>query len=319
MSSDAGAQWHFTAVAGADDVEGIACTSGSHCVAVGRNDQGDGGIFVTEDGGRKWSSAALPDDVEFVSNVACPDVSSCIAVGAAGNFPLGAETGDADAVVFRSSDGGRTWTELAAAAKAMPASVGTVFPVECTNATDCMIANIGAAGAVKGRSLYTSPGIYTSDGGAHWQKDLVRKGSAAKDWDVVTGLTCASAGPCAAVGTLSVYGDPAAVFTAPAPGGPWSLALWADASGPNWLGLPEGVACLTSTTCVVVGEGGPFQGAAFVARNWATYQEAALPPGSGALAAVACPSSSFCLAVGSTTSGGVEVLRTSNGTDWVAA
>lgn len=58
-SSDGGATWAQGVPPGITDVAGIACP-GSTCIGVGHLASGSASITITQDGGRTWTSGALP-------------------------------------------------------------------------------------------------------------------------------------------------------------------------------------------------------------------------------------------------------------------
>ena len=93
-TADGGHEWTVLPVPFSDEFVSVACASPSNCAGItasasvlsaidgseGASSQ-PGEVFVaTSDGGRTWSSTALPP-AESVTSLACPSVSSCTVIG----------------------------------------------------------------------------------------------------------------------------------------------------------------------------------------------------------------------------------------------
>ena len=118
-----------------------------------------GGVFKTSDGGHTWTAAA---DKYFGGTVGAIAVSASnpdvVYVGT-GEYPLRGNVSHGDGV-FRTSDGGRTWTSLGLADTRQISKV-VVHP---TNPDVAWVAALGHAfGPNHGRGIYK-----TSDGGKTW-------------------------------------------------------------------------------------------------------------------------------------------------------
>lgn len=73
------------------------------------------GVFVTRDGGKTWSKALYVDDLHGASDLDVNPSNSAILYAAMWHFdrkPWTFESGSKKGGVFRSGDGGRTWTKL---------------------------------------------------------------------------------------------------------------------------------------------------------------------------------------------------------------
>src|SRR5256885_9715263 len=78
----------------------MVCADETHCLQSGNTPIGDAILLATSDGGASWSTTLhLEYPVNFVIGVACTTGLTCVAGGSLG-------------VLFRSTDGGQTWSEL---------------------------------------------------------------------------------------------------------------------------------------------------------------------------------------------------------------
>ena len=104
-TSDDGATWTAgTLSAPQVQLDAVACTSPSDCVAGGSNTVDLAGeVVTTTDGGATWTSSALPAGAPPVSSLSCASSTSCVAVGSVGANP-------ATGAALQTHDGGRTWS-----------------------------------------------------------------------------------------------------------------------------------------------------------------------------------------------------------------
>lgn len=152
-----------TLAGGVSQVQSVDCVDASVCFATGAGDSsssGVGAILKTSDGGRTWSSLALPTPPnEFPSDVApgvtfgtsdftaisCTTDAYCVAIGTAHetNDPSDPTLGEMIASV--TTDGGATWSD-----PVLPESVLSESPagVSCTSTSFCMATAYGGTGSL---------------------------------------------------------------------------------------------------------------------------------------------------------------------------
>ena len=152
QSTDGGVTWSPQVQTGS--LGNIFCADSLHCVAVTTS------AFNTSDGGTTWTQSSLPAQGEM-SDVYCTSDEDCLAAG-----DLGGGSGEADAAILQSTDGGTTWqTVLDVGA---PNERQVFRGVYCVSQTRCLAA--GGYGDNNGVSGVSSALLYQStDGGDTWQ------------------------------------------------------------------------------------------------------------------------------------------------------
>ena len=309
----------------------VACGSAASCVAVGNyfDPSGNGyGLLVTGSG-TSWTTAEAPlpanagtDPVAYLNSVACPSASSCVAVGNY-NDSSGSEQG------LLLTGSGSSWSAAEAPRPANAASDPTVFfgSVACPSASSCV-----AAGSYVDSSGHQQGLMLTGSGTSWTATEIPPPTNAASNPDAaLTSVTCLSASSCVATGG---YTDSS--------GNRQGLLL--TGSGTSWTAteapLPPGgisliglgpAACASASSCVApgaynessaIGLGLLLTGSG---TSW-TATEAPVPAnatngGRTRLGLAACPSASFCVAVGAYgLFEGNEYgwLLTGSGTSWTA-
>ena len=240
-------------------LSGVACSSASNCLAVGRAGLN---AYAEHWNGRAWRVVATPSPRtsgnDILNGVACPTSASCWAVGLrnGGTPALGTLVEHWD---------GRAWRVVAA-----PSPTGSELAgVSCETASDCWA--VGADGATsygtarplseqwsaRGWRVQSMPGtsgealaVTCDRTGVCWAVTTVRDapvlGLRRGSWQRVTAparasfdaLTCASTQDCWAVG---------------GGGALWNGRSWATATVAVNGGVLLGVSCLTTERCVAVG------------------------------------------------------------------
>ncbi len=239
------------AVAGGTDVlSSVACSSPGNCVAVGYFEASPGtttGMVAIESGGMFSIANVVPEPAgttgAVLQSVACTSALGCTAVG---SFTTGGATEPLTVAIA----GG-----VAQTGKAAPlpqgATAGNLTSIACSNATDCL-----AVGEV-GTSSLTEPYAVSSSAGAFSAPSVLSAPAeidtnAALTSDVLTGVTCASAGNCIVVGNYdneylgiqsSIYTESGSVFSGP---------TGVQTVGYATFGL-TGVACGAGGNCAIVG------------------------------------------------------------------
>jgi photosystem II stability/assembly factor-like uncharacterized protein len=287
-TADGGQHWERQAVpAGTTEISGLACPSAATCEAVGFSTS-SGVALRTINGGQAWVAQKLPAGAS-AGAIACPTVSVCEVVGGSG--------------AQRTTNGGASW-----ALQSVPTVAYSLVGIACSRDTTCE--------AVGWSSGFNPVGVIigTGDGGATWRSQhLPTKQSPAA-------ISCAS------VSTCEIALSP------PSFGGPISgQALRTTDGGSTWEQqnivdgvVASGISCPAPGTCLAVGGTAISYVAVRTSDGGSTWDVQALPRPSSSKTfeaqAVACPSLSSCVIVGSLVSGpssvGVAARTTDDGKTW---
>ena len=322
QTTNGGGQW----VADTDGVAGlgldaISCADADHCVAVGGVSLGgiigpSNAVLVTTDGGTNWEASTVSSVDGYLTSVSCSDVEHCWATAAVGIVGVSS--------VIVTTDGGTSWTTLPWSAPPLPADqskpmTSELNAITCTTTNDCL-----AVGQASYETTLTPPieteGVIstTSDGGQTWQSQLI----SAND---ITGISCANADECVAVGQNTVVAGQTSTYSAyqvvtTDGAATWTvstLASGAQFSGGNTPAI-NAISCPDTLHCVAVGvvfNSNKYETAVITTSDGgATWSNQATSVPTGApLEAVACVTSSTCWAVGFTSSGSVIIHTISGG------
>ncbi|HEV2371235.1 MAG TPA: hypothetical protein VGS19_03620, partial [Streptosporangiaceae bacterium] len=277
-------------------LNGLACTSSTHCTAVGTGSTGTTSVPLAETwNGATWATQTIPvptgSTFKPLNGVSCTSASACTAVGDG----------------YAEGWNGSTWT-----VEKIAKSVADLTSVSCV-----------------GPNLCTAVGGYYSDGvqfmiaegwnGTAWKVDNTQI-TASYDTDVLTDISCQNTTTCTAVGAYHdpVDGDRALVEIMQLR---WHPAQAAVPTGAIATGL-DSVSCTALNACMAVGNyeasGSTFDS---LAENWngSTWTVLSTPNASNSnLSGVSCTSANACTAVGDVFSGGVLVTLAEqwNGTGW---
>ncbi len=320
----------------------ISCPTTSECVTVGETAGNTALVEVSANGGSTFSVAPVPATAPALVSVDCNDAAHCVAVGTS------------SALV--SNNGGQTWT-LDATPLAGGAPTVALSGVACESDTLCTA--VGAPGQ-------TTTYIYSTDGGVTWLKSAPPAGG------VTMGAVTCFATACVAVGEgAAVSTDGGATWTYEGTGTNQLISVSCGtagaaclAVGPNPLGVSQptatgildistnggatwtqensnlpastptiqGVSCVGSTDCMVVGESpqGP-TGTLVIARTTdggATWTAETGPTGFGNLPAnilpqgfpaISCSSGTSCVVAGGNSSGPLISVTANGGQTWTSA
>jgi photosystem II stability/assembly factor-like uncharacterized protein len=150
VSHDEGETW--TQVdSGASELSGVSCTSPSICTAVGSVVPGGtkGQIAIeTTDAGRTWVGSTVPSSIVSFLRVACTSHDVCLAIGQARQDGLPA--GFALPAVFRSTNGGQTWTHQTIEVQ----HFGAITNIDCFRSGSCVVVGV-MQGSEKAAALWT--------------------------------------------------------------------------------------------------------------------------------------------------------------------
>jgi hypothetical protein len=250
---------------------------------------------------QKTANHTVPNGT--VTAVSCPSTGACEAVGGYRN------TSGAGAPLAES------WNGAAWALQAAPLPAGAnsadLTAVSCTAAASCE-----AVGAQAGSSGTTA--LAEAWNGSTWAVQPIPDpaGGAAVD---LTGISCASADNCEAVGNYNSSTIPA-ILAERWNGTSWSIQTTPDPGGTSYASLAA-VSCPVANDCEAVGADslGPFADV----WNGTTWSAQSTPAPAGInsplLEAVSCASAGFCQAVGYGVNGSrvfVALAETWNGTSW---
>jgi hypothetical protein len=288
-TTNGGLTWKAQQVTGGStpQLSGVSCPTATTCMAVGSNGAslpGSGVVITTGDAGATWSPAASPQNALVVSSVTCTSTTDCTAIVSDGTSTWSAH----------SPDFGQSWQQEGT----LPAGFLPGNDITCTDEGICI-----DAGYVPTTNGHGQGAVAVSaDGGQSWAMASVPAGTG-----VLQSTACLSPSNCLAAGTTGTTVSD----VVPAKG---ELLHSAD-GGHTWVPssstLPVddvyGLACPSDNQCAMVGTtwvGSPAVGTGGVAESTDAGLTFSSSPTSYVpitLTAVACPSTSHCVAVGGNT------------------
>jgi photosystem II stability/assembly factor-like uncharacterized protein len=284
-TKDGGATWSGQDVPPSLDpsLSGVSCPTATTCMAVGSDAAGSGLVLTTEDGGATWSQASAPANAVGIEAVTCEGIGVCVAIA----------TNGAALWSSRSTDFGATWQQTGN----LPASFLGATGLECDPEDICLVAGYVPTGAGHG----TGALALSLDGGQTWASAAVPSGVG-----LLQSVACTTSTVCLAAGTASTNISD----VVPAKGQLLQSVdgghTWTAASVPP-VDNTYGLACPSAQQCVMVGtvwSGNPAVGTGAVAQSHDGGQT--FIPSSSAyvplsLAALSCPTTAACIAVGGDT------------------
>jgi hypothetical protein len=237
----------------------------------------------------------------YLESVSCISTTSCVAVGASSN-------GSTLDTLTMSWDG-TTWTVLTS--PSLSSTDNLLNSVSCASATSCV-----AVGS--GQNAGTAQSLAMSWDGISWTTAVVP--SVGADDNFLDSVSCISATNCTAVGSSFDGTGYSTLITT------WNGSAWAVAVSPN-----EGsdsnyltsVVCTSADFCTAVGfinDGTAVDqtlAMTWDGAGWAIVPTPNNPGDDNSFRSVSCVSPTFCFAIGSTGSGGIETLAmTWDGAAW---
>jgi Dockerin type I domain len=254
----------------------VACTSPSHCFALGGGPQH---ALIEEWNGSTWSIVDPANGTDFLSAVACSSASQCWAVGVGGSAGF-------QQPLFEQWNG-HVWASITPIV-----SYGNsgLEAVTCISDSDC-----SAVGYYSGRAL-----VMHWDGTGWQPSGIVGGGSLAQDQ--LSSVACVSSGSCHGVGTHYYFLNHqlfVRTLAARSFGTGW---IRVDSADTNDSGVLHGIACTSSVDCWAVGASNAAGGQGLIERwNGNVWVIAASPILSQRydLNSVTCNSAADCWAVGS--------------------
>jgi hypothetical protein len=289
----------------------ISCLSAKHCIAVGFFSRSGGSQFTLAEtwNGRTWTPAQppAPGGVNTgLTGVSCKSAVNCVAVGAYTQNTSGGPT----AAPLAETWNGKKWTETR-----LPVPRGNLFTgldaVSCTSAASCV-----ATGTSMTNSA--SVALIESWNGRTWSKMGAAPVPGSSGGEL-TGVSCASAKSCAAVGFASFAAKGLGGLTEIWNGKTWTLASvrWPKGTSNELL---SGVSCAAANRCMAVGtidsnlnamsNTGKAAAVTWNGKAWAVTNVPAPGKGKASLfRGVTCLSGTSCVAVGQ-----LGPARSTNGT-----
>jgi photosystem II stability/assembly factor-like uncharacterized protein len=306
-TTNGGSTWRaHGAPPGMGGLAGVSCSGPLDCVVNGTDPlAGTAMSAATTDGGALWSSRVVRAGIGGLEALACPSTHSCVAVGSVSSSTY----------ALRSLDGGRSWT-----AQAIPPGVVGLSAVSCGSTSRCVAVGFQQAPGSVDSGQLEGVIVGTTDGGATWSKDTLPSGVGN-----LSGVSCASATQCLAVGDIPYSNQ--AISVATANGG----VSWSPPSNLPVTSSVVAVSCPTPSFCIAAGDSavGQPEGVDPVAevttdagRTWVGH---AWPSGGEEPSGISCLSTKVCVAVGAVTNGvvngggvvsGAVVTTTDGGTKW---
>jgi hypothetical protein len=271
-----------------------------------------------------WKTANMPlpangdpNRDHYLSSIACPSVTSCVAVG---NYTTSAgSVGVHQGLLVTGSGTSWKWTVAPVPANGVAADGAYLTSVACASATSCVA--VGYYFDSSGNRL----GMLLTGSGTSWTAtEALLPPDAQPDQQVfLSTVTCPSATTCVALGT---YSGGSGLMAVTGSGTSWTADEVAYSGGNPTI---ASLACPATTTCVAVGSTGisPTQGLLVTGSgtSW-TAVNAPLPANAdltvdAGLTGVACPSATSCVAVGNYyvsggTGGPAGLVLAESGTSW---
>ncbi len=269
---------------------GISCSSASFCVAVGSFQEalnyGPGeytgtGIYqalAEEWNGSSWSvtNPTEPGTSPWLSGVSCTSSIDCVAVG---NFSNTAGTETLAEV----------WDGVSWSMMNTPTTNNTQFNgVSCTSSRFCVATGLGASGSLQDT-------LAADWDGTRWS--VMTTTNPGTGGNRLTGVSCAASAACTAVGDYYNYYGPHQAMAEAWDGASWTTMTTQTPGGQGWL---NAVSCASVVSCVGVGlDATPSPLAEqSLGLMWTTMSTAAPNSYGSIFNGVSCPTSVFCMAVG---------------------
>jgi hypothetical protein len=230
-------------------LSGVSCKSAGSCVAVGGYRAGDQVPAPLAEiwNGKTWAEASPPasaggSPISSLDAVSCASPARCVAVGAPVSGPP---------VAVIESWTGKTWSAVKPAAPP-PSLAAGLAGVSCASAGSC-----AAVGTVWHA---TATGSFSEIwNGRNWQVPAMPLPDGGPGGSLLSGVSCAAANRCIAVGTIESYRT--GVSTSRAAAVSWNGAAWTvtsvPAAGKGKASSFADVTCLSARDCVAVGQAGP--------------------------------------------------------------
>lgn len=295
-TKDGGTTWEAEHVTGGStpQLSGVSCPTPTQCMAVGTTGAslpGSGVVVVTADAGAMWAPASAPSTALTVISVSCASAANCTAIVSQGTVIWAAH----------SADFGQSWQQEGN----LPASFVAGNDLFCMGDTCLVPGYIPTGDGHGGGALALS-----TDGGQTWTQASTPSGIG-----VLRSASCTSPASCLAAGTTTTTVSdvvPAkGQLLASTDGG----HTWVSATSPAAVDDVYAIACPSAQQCAIVGTkwfGFPAVAMGAVAQSVNGGRTFKASPGAYVpitLAALACPSTTHCVAVGGDTVARLTLLQ----------
>lgn len=252
------------------EIDSVSCGSPGQCNVVGHTqvDASNGGVadeivfLRTIDGGQHWTTTVLPERASEKSfqvvttsgesvTMNCATTSTCVVVG--NLFPvLSPQSGTVDA--WRTTDGGKTWTENHLEGVAINTASG---PLSCPTTRECWLVQQNQNEPGQDHVVLNTL-LESTDGGASWQSVGTPALGPPADpngygWN---SISCPTASQCFVAGSISEPISPGTTCSTP---GPTSGTCYREAAlvaettdgGKSWLpvALPPNIGTVANVSC----------------------------------------------------------------------
>jgi hypothetical protein len=287
------------------ELSSVTCPSGEECLAVGDSINAAGTDLAISErwNGARWSLVVTPNprgaQFAFLNSLVCPGRDLCVAVGGSDSGPL----------VERWN--GRAW-HLVTAPSPPGAQGAFLLAVACPSVSSCT--------AVGGSSLGNLAERWN---GRSWHPEPV-PGPAGAQFAVLEGISCITSPDCVAVGGYQPATGQFLTEAARRTSQGWNFEQTPNPAGTSGNNL-QAVVCSFRSACTAVGAANGNGTPTVLGEHWngRSWSLRPMPSPRGVaetqLNAVACPSVSRCLSVGTAgpTSGVTSaVAERWNGTSW---
>jgi hypothetical protein len=295
-------------------LNGVSCTGGSACVAVGyfqlqKSEYSYPYTYTLVErwNGKRWSIQSSPRIVgSRFDAVSCISKASCVAVG----FGVGGGAQCQHALAEHWN--GATWTVMPTPypwrCRSNDGSNITLAGISCVSSKACTA--VGDIDRYQAQDAYggleTHVPLAERWNGSRWSIQATTPnpdfGLRSGAYDEFTAVSCPTTADCTAAGFTE--GGTTGLLEQ------WNGGPWVTEDIPNPFSVVElnGVSCTSSTACTAVGQG---SGGATVAEQWNgsewSIADTLNPPnvGEAPLNAIACTSSIMCVTVGDNSNAGV--------------
>lgn len=295
-TTDGGKTWKAQQVTGGStpQLSGVSCPTATQCIAVGSNGAslpGSGVVIATSDGGATWSAATSPQNALVVSSVTCASAADCLAIVSDGTSTWSAH----------STDFGTSWQQEGD----LPASFIPENDLTCMGET-CLDAGYVPTSNSHGQGAIAMSG----DGGQTWAAATVPAGIG-----VLQSTACPSPTVCLAGGTTGTTVSDVVPAKGELVRSTDGGHTWVQASGALPVEDVYGMDCPSAAQCAMVGTywfGLPEVGVGSVAQSidaGVTFHSSKTSYTPITLAAVSCPSTARCIAVGGHTVAQLTLLH----------
>jgi hypothetical protein len=272
----------------------LVCMSADTCALLGIDGSGHATFVETTDAGHSWTTSPGPSRLTSASGVtelSCTTAASCVAIA---SDPAG-QTG---AAAYATRNAGTTWTESHLPQDFVPSAL------QCTSSSSCVTVGFRQP-PVGSETSTTGVALFTSDAGATWTASSLPPTAAALTRLACVGSDCIAsflAKPDSANANL----HPAStVLVSADAGASWTPTVSAPGAFVSGLSCPAGSQCWASGIGILPpspsGQPAPVLNSGGIISSTtdggATWREALLPAGTGAVVDISCPAVTSCYAL----------------------